>query len=428
MLAATERSWTPLQRVAFRFAFVYFGTFCLTTQILGALVPIDMPELYTLWPIRQIVFAVAARTFGLHLPLVYDGSGSGDKVFDWVFLFVSLVFAGLATIVWSLLDRKRASYGAIYRGFRFFIRFALAGQLISYGITKAIPNQMPFPGLTQLIEPFGQLSPMGVLWNSIGASPAYEIFAGCAETLAGLLLVAPRTTTLGTLLALADMTQVVMLNMTYDIPVKILSFHLLLLAIFLLAPEIGRLADVFLFERPPRVATRTALFCGKRENRIMFFGQLAIGVYLVVINVDQGISDWRTYGGGAPHSTLYGIWDVALRCVDGRPQRPGPARDDRWRRVVFDRPAFIAIQLMDDSSEYMPAKVDDRAETIALGGVGVPESIGRLRFARIDARHLKLRGTLGKHTVAIDLELVDRRRYHTVSRGFHWIQDYPYNR
>ena len=76
---------------------------------------------------------------------------------------------------------------------------------------------------------------MGVLWSSIGSSPAYESFAGCAELLGGILLIVPRTTTLGALVCLADMTQVFMLNMTYDVPVKLLSFHLILLSLFLLA-------------------------------------------------------------------------------------------------------------------------------------------------------------------------------------------------
>ena len=56
---------------------------------------------------------------------------------------------------------------------------------------------------------------------------SYEIFAGCAETLGGILLLTPRTTTLGALVCLADMIQVFMLNMTYDVPVKLFSFHLI---------------------------------------------------------------------------------------------------------------------------------------------------------------------------------------------------------
>jgi hypothetical protein len=55
---------------------------------------------------------------------------------------------------------------------------------------------MAYPSLIRLLQPLGTLSPMGVLWASMGSAPAYEIFTGCAEVAGGLLLI-PRTATLG---------------------------------------------------------------------------------------------------------------------------------------------------------------------------------------------------------------------------------------
>src|SRR4026208_2091617 len=99
--------------------------------------------------------------------------------------------------------------------------------MVAYGMIKAIPLQMPAPGLTRLLEPFGNFSPMGVLWYSVGASRPYEIFAGCAELAAGILICIPRTATLGALICLADAIQIFTLNMSYDVPVKLFSFHLI---------------------------------------------------------------------------------------------------------------------------------------------------------------------------------------------------------
>ena len=47
---------------------------------------------------------------------------------------------------------------------------------------------------------------------------------------------------LGALIALCDMTHVFMLNMTYDVPVKLFSFHLMLMALF---PARARLPAVW---------------------------------------------------------------------------------------------------------------------------------------------------------------------------------------
>jgi hypothetical protein len=85
---------------------------------------------------------------------------------------------------------------------------------------KVIPVQMHYSALTRLLQPFGTLSPMGVLWASMGSARPYEIFASFAEVAGGLLLIVPRTTILGALISFADMIQVDTLNMTYDVPVN----------------------------------------------------------------------------------------------------------------------------------------------------------------------------------------------------------------
>ena len=242
--SAPKEHWSLGLRIAFRFCVAYFTLFSLSNQILGGLfvIPkVNVPELSALWPLRQITFWTAAHVFRIKRDLVYTGSGSGDKTFDWVLAFCLLVIAAAITCVWSILDRRQENYVTFHKWFRLALRFMLASEMFLYGLDKVIPLQMPFPYLSRLLEPYGNFSPMAVLWSSVGASHSYEIFTGCAETLGGILLLMPRTATLGALVCLADMVQVFMLNMTYDIPVKLFSFHLLLFSLFLLAPDIRRL-------------------------------------------------------------------------------------------------------------------------------------------------------------------------------------------
>jgi hypothetical protein len=202
--------WSPAVRIAFRFCLLYLGLFSLSTQIVTSFVSgtqgQDIPDPGTLWPIRPIVSWTSIHLFHVNAPLSFGGNTpSGDSVFGWVMAFCLLVISAIGAFLWSVLDRRRNNYVSLHQWFRLFIRFALAGQMINYGLAKVVPLQMPYPSLTRLLEPFGNFSPMGVLWNSIGAAPAYEIFAGCAEVFGGLLLVLPRTTTLGAMVCLADM-------------------------------------------------------------------------------------------------------------------------------------------------------------------------------------------------------------------------------
>src|SRR5262249_26025686 len=145
----------------------------------------------------------------------------------------------------------------------------------------------------------------------------YQRFAGGAELLGGILLIFPRTTTLGALVCLADMIQVFMLNMTYDVPVKLLSFHLILLSLFLLAPDLKRLTNFFL-NRATEAPDHPPLFIRRRANRIAFAVQVALGIALLGMNAYTAGTSWQEYGGGRTLPPLYGIWDVEQHSIDGQ--------------------------------------------------------------------------------------------------------------
>ena len=222
------RRWPLALKIAFRFWSIYFAFYIVTTQMLGSLLPFLTFNPGWAGPSRWLVEWVARSVFAV-TTLVVTGSGSGDKTYDWVHAFTYLVIAAILTVVWSVVSRA-ANHEAAHRHFRLFMRFALGTTLLGYGGAKFIPLQMSFPSLTRLLEPYGHFSPMGVLWASIGASPSYEIFTGIAEASAGVLLFIPWTARLGAVMSLACMVQVFMLNMTYDVPVKLFSFHLVLMS------------------------------------------------------------------------------------------------------------------------------------------------------------------------------------------------------
>jgi uncharacterized membrane protein YphA (DoxX/SURF4 family) len=377
---------------------------------------------------RQVTFWAASHIFHAKLPLVYTGSGSGDKTFDWVLALCLLVFAVLIASIWSVLDRKRENYVALHKWFRLFLRFALAGQMFVYGMDKAIPLQMPFPYLTRLIEPFGDFSPMGVLWSSVGASRAYEIFTGCAELLGGILLIVPRTTMLGSLVCLVDVILIFMLNMTYDIPVKLFSSHLLLMFAFLLALEFRRLTDFFFHNRTVEPSTQPQLFETGRANSIALAAQIMIGICLLGMNAYGGWTSWHIYGGGRPKSPLYGIWNVEELSKDGQLRMPLLIDYDRFHRAVFDFPDRMAFQRMDDSFARYNAAINTKDKTIALTDGSDKNWKANLTFQRPVEDQLILDGKMDSHRIHMQLRRVDPGKFLLANRGFHWIQEYPFNR
>jgi hypothetical protein len=425
--------WSLAARIGFRFSLIYLGLFCVATQIITSFLSAtqgeDIPDPSTLWPLRPVVFWTAAHIFHVQAPLSLGGnSGSGDCMFGWVLAFCLLVAAVLASGIWSFVDRARANYVGLHNWFRVFVRFALAGQMLNYGMSKVIPLQMPYPSLTRLLQPFGTFSPMGVLWSSIGAAPAYEIFAGCAEVVGGLLLIIPRTATFGALICLADMIQVFMLNMTYDVPVKLFAFHLILLAWFLLAPELPRLVNVLFLNRATAPSHQAQLLRAVRANRILLAVQIVLGLWLVSLNAYTMRRYWSMFGGGAPQSPLYGIWEVNRMSIDEQERTPLLNDNGRWRRAIFDSPTMLAFQRIDDSFAFYPASINATENTLVLTKNGDKNWTANFTFQRPAREQLILDGRMDNHQVHMELQLTERNKFFLVGRGFHWIQESPFNR
>jgi hypothetical protein len=418
------REWSGVTRVAFRFCFLYLGLYVLTTQMLGSLIALPIPQLERLALLSPLVSWTAKHVFGIASPLVVF-SGSGDKTYDWVQVFCLLVIASAGTALWPLLGRRRPEETALHRRFHVFLRLALGATLVQYGLAKVIPLQMPEPGPLRLIERFGDFSPMGVLWASVGASQPYEIFTGCVELIGGALLFAPQTALLGGLVTLAATTQVFVLNMTYDVPVKQFSFHLVLLSLFVIAPDARRLVDVILLNRP---AVPSTLRASGRRTRRWSIPQLAFGAYVVVATGISNVSMWRTYGGGAAKPPLYGVWTVDEMTRDGVLLPPLLSDQDRWRRVVVQWPGSITFQRMDDALTTYAASVDPVRRSLALSRRDDKDWKASFVFEQPSPKELVLDGTLDGHRLHVRTMLVDRSSFQLVNRGFSWVQEYPFNR
>lgn len=420
---AGERRWSPATRIAFRFGFVYLGLFILATQISGSLLSnLAFPYrgLGRLWPMRDVTHWVGASVLGA---TALDDRSGGEPLFFWIQTFWLLAAALLAAIVWSALDRRRQHYATLYAWFLLFIRLALVSQLFEYGMTKVIPTQFPAPPLTALVTPVGELTLSALLWTSIGASPAYEIFTGCIEVLAGVLLLIPRTATLGALLAAGALTQVLVLNLTYDIGVKVVSFHLVLLAVLLLLPDRAALADFFVRHRPASATAAGAVVRTARGRRRLLAAQLVFGAYLLGTLTYINWSFWHVAGGGRPRSPLYGIWTVERLAVDGQARPPQlNDYDRRWRRVIFDAPDAVVFQRTDDSFARYGASIDADRKVIDLTKGSSRMWSARFAFERPSPDRLTVQGEMDGHRIEAQLQRVDFDAFPLLNSSFRWIR------
>jgi uncharacterized membrane protein YphA (DoxX/SURF4 family) len=412
--------------VAFRFGVVYFTLYALATQIAGGLFLLPgapLPALGTVWPMRSITEWWGDRVLGVAAPLV--AGNSADTMFHWVQLSWLLIAAVAITAAWIGIDRgagRARRDERVRRWFRLCLRLALAAQMFYYGMAKVIPSQFPPPGLVTLVEPVGASSLSDLLWTFVGAAPPYQLFTGLAELLAGVLLLTPVTATAGAIVALADMTQVFVLNMAYDFGLKQLSLHLVVMAAILLAPETRRLAAA-LAGRAVGPSSQPPLFASARANRTAVWLQVALGVYLMASFASLSLRYWYADGGGrAPRSSLYGIWNVDQLAIDDRVQEPAlNDYDRRWRRVIFDTPRVAVFQRTDDSLAHFTASIDG-GRRLSLRKRGSTTWGATFRIDRPAPDRLVLDGDMDGQRIRMRLSLVELDTFRLLESRFRWVR------
>ena len=416
--------WHPAARVGFRFVFSYLVLYILPFPVGGVPYTDALAAPYTrLWD--ALVPWVGRRVLGIDYEIGTVFNGSGDRTYDYVQVFCFLVLAAAATLVWSLLDRRRKSYTRLYQWLRVYVRLYLGTVMIGYGASKVINTQFFRPPLDRLFQTYGDSSPMGLLWTFMGSSEPYTVFTGAAEMLGGVLLFARRTAALGALVCVGVLVNVVMLNFSYDVPVKQFSSHLLAMAVFLAAPEFRRLANVFILNRTAEPAVIRPLFERARLNRAALVLRMLFLAAVVGTSLFQSYTLRRTI---SQHSPLYGVWEVEEFVSDGESRPPLVTDQTRWRRVVFDRPTVLALFTMTDVRQRFPLQLDAEKRTLALTKRDDPNWKTVLTYEQPEPERLTLAGDFDGHPVRARLRRADASRFLLTGRGFHWINESPFNR
>jgi len=147
------------------------------------------------------------------------------------------------------------------RGLRFtavLMRYFIVLELWKYGWIKLIKLQFYLPEPNTLYSPLGDLSKDIAYWSVIGSSHSYVVFMGLAEVIAGTMLLFTRTRFAGLLLALGIFVNVLMVNISFDISVKLFVITTLAMVAGLLADYPNQFRYLFGFPVKEEVKVITA--------------------------------------------------------------------------------------------------------------------------------------------------------------------------
>ena len=448
-LAYLGRGW--LARFALGFTLVYWALYTFSTLLASLL-----PFVGTRWsraleagPLDAFVRWGAKSVLGIQGALVSAiDNGSGDSTYSYVQAFLTfalaLALALVGSLAWWLV--RLLGYGrdgdlARPREYlRHALRAYLAIYMTGYGLAKlgSVANQLPAPGTWRLAQPYGESSPMGLLWTFMGSSRAYTHFAGAMELLGAVLLVWRRTLLLGALASVAVMFNVMMMNFCYDVPVKLFSAHLVLAGLLVALPEAKRLAQVLVglgghglgqslgqglgasAAPTPAAAIPSATRKWLRRGLEAYLALMVLGLPL------YGFwSSERSIAGARP---VLGEWKLATLTVDGTSVTPASGEVERLTIAPNPVPQADGWTMPCSASLVggagAAATVTLTPETMTLAGTTGASRVlpGAFSWSIVKGElRLESPGVHATFTPAAD-------EYLLMSRGFRWINEHPFNR
>lgn len=417
------------QRILFRVFFLYF---LLSTAIWGWLGSIE-------WLSFLSTFSNEFTTFYTELfnDYVYTikeelvpTRGSGDTSMGWATLYAQLFLSLIGGLIWTIIDRKRQSYNWSHLALRNLVRYYVILFAFIYGAIKVYGLQMPSPSNSYYATDLGHFTGMRFSWNFIGYSKGYEFFSGLMEVFVGVFLLYRRTIILGALLGIGVFANVFLLNISYDIPVKIFSFQLLFACLFLCLNNLQRISQFFLLNKP--VATDTSWDIPSFKPWVKPTRIILKSIFVIVFALYPFYNYYEFYQSVNSRETTppfsNGFYELQNLIIDGDTITPHPDSKVHWQELAIDQSGRGSMGLIDttlrvrygrsyfsynlDSTETrLYLKRSSRDSTAYFEGT----------FEYLTEQNLHLTGTYkGERPMQVDLIWQDRD-YPLARKEFNWM-------
>jgi hypothetical protein len=420
--------WTLPAKIAFRFSFLYLMLYMFCNgnvtmfTVLQPFPNLDRWIHETLTaPFDALTLWWGVKAFHLTgIAATWHKDGSGDTLLNYLLCVSFLAVAVAGTAIWSVLDRKRPHYQTLYAWLRFLVRLNVGMGMLQYGFYKLYPIQMQPPNMAVLNEPLGQTSPMTLLWTLLGLFPMYERVCGLAEVIGGVLILFRRTALTGALISAFVMTNVVLYNFFFDVPVKLYAVHLLLMCCFVMIPDIKPMWNFFVlhkYARPEGVWVPPAQRHGFKVATAVIEIAFLLGAIVGYIQYDG--DRYKAYTDSVRPSPIIGLW-----ALDDNSPMPKTVGGVPWPEISIDSLTRGMARSTDGQLWRMYLTYNEAKHTLGMvsrGGGGAVKYTWQVP----DPNHMVLAtggATLTFHRVPTPAT------YPLLTRGFHLVNEWGYER
>lgn len=357
----------------------------------------------------------------------HESEGSGDTLLDYARIPASLALSAVFTGALLLFGRKKWDYRRWYPCLLVYARYYLGLYMLVYGFIKLSADYGQFspPSLFRLEKTYGASSPMNLLWTFMGGSHPYRVFSGIMELTGGYLLLFRRTKTIGAMLAAAVMTNVAVMNFCYDVPVKLFSCHLVFIALLILGTDLQRIFSFLLGLKTEMLDYRPLVFSEKYKRVLYYGGQALIVLGFSVLFIYSDFFSPELLGPGARAVKLDGVYKPVL-LIQNSDTLVSAKKAPVVRKFILQSQTASITSAADSVWKYR-TKIDSVKKILHL--IGYPDSTETCDFTyREENGKLYLTGTWKGKVLQAEFTKRSEKDYLLMNRGFHWVNEVPFNR
>ncbi len=408
--------WKFSEKLFFRFIFIYVLIFIHSFSFPHHFIP-DLGK-FTEPFFESIVKFSAKYVFQIHHAyypqLVSDSTGFYIHAFNLIFISIFI------SAIWGFIDRRRMNYVRLQYWFFVMIRYYLALQLFEYGFSKFFKWQFYFPEPNTLFKTIGNTPKDLLYWSSMGTSRLYSMFTGGMEILAAALLLFRRSFLFGAIVALGIMVNVLMINLGFDISVKLYSGFLLLLCVILIYPSAKKLFGFFFSDKTVSNEKQSPDFLMAKHRKFYLIVKILVVGMILGDTLSLYFKTGNFNDDEYPRPFMHGAYEVKMFVRNSDTiSKSDPAR---WKMVFIHRRGYFITQDMNDEMEDYVLNIDEFGNKLVIQS---PDGTVKTFFtySKTGQDDYSLTGKLKGDSLTVHLKKIDLSKLPLNDEDFHWTID-----
>jgi len=278
---------------------------------------------------------------------------SSDTIGLNILLGLLLIISFLLVL---LLQLVRVKTTRIVPLFKLLSAYYIAAVFLKYGFDKIFKRQFYIPEPNILYSNFGSLTKDTLFWSTMGTSHIYSLVTGITEVIAGLLILFKRSRVAGFFLALIVSINILLINIGFDISVKLFTLFLIMVVFFNLYPFLKTTYAFFIQHKAVQLSIKYTIPINKWVHTCLCTG--IIGLVLVPY-----ISAGNFNDDNAARTFLHGAYQVQHFTINhdslGKCDFP-------YKRFFIHRNSYIIFQKEDDTMVDYFFEINEGAKQLEI--------------------------------------------------------------